>query len=118
MSRDDGQRSGRERRDAGERASGKERRSGADRRTEARIKKRIRCELVLGDKRLRGFVLDVSPRGLFVQSPKPIDPGTAMQIGFVPNRASLPRNGASKGGWSCTLTKWIETNPAAMLCSP
>jgi hypothetical protein len=84
VSTDNGQRSGRDRREAGERASGKERRRGANRRTEARIKKRIRCEVLIGDKRLRGFVLDVSPRGLFVQASKPIDPGTEVGVAFKP----------------------------------
>ena len=45
-------------------------------------------------------------------------PGMARQIGFVEKRASEPRKGATRGGWSVTLTKCSETNPDAMLCSP
>ena len=84
MSTDDDRRSEPDRRREGSRKSGETRRSGADRRSEVRIKKRLPCEILLGDNRLRGFVLDVSPRGLFVQAPKPIDPGTEVGGAFRP----------------------------------
>ena len=45
-------------------------------------------------------------------------PGTAMQTGFVTNRASVPRNGATVARWSVTLTKWSDTSPAALAISP
>lgn len=38
-----------------------------DRRKERRIKRRMSCELFADGRRYRGFVRDVSPRGLFVQ---------------------------------------------------
>ena len=77
-------RTGEDRRKGGEPRSGENRRkSSSDRRRETRIKKRIVCEVVEGDKRTRGFVLDVSPNGLFVQTPKPIQPGAVVGIEFT-----------------------------------
>lgn len=38
-----------------------------ERRKERRIKRRMSCEVYDGDRRYRGLVRDVSPRGLFVQ---------------------------------------------------
>jgi hypothetical protein len=39
---------------------------------------------VNGEKRVRGFVLDVSSRGMFVQTLKPIDPGGEIGVTFTP----------------------------------
>ena len=44
--------------------------------------------------------------------------GIAMQTGFVTNRASVPRNGATVARWSVTLTKCSETSPAELASSP
>ena len=45
-------------------------------------------------------------------------PGSAMQSGLVPKRASPPRQGATAGRWSVMLTKCNETSPAAAHISP
>ena len=45
-------------------------------------------------------------------------PGSAMQIGFVEKRPSLPRNGVTRPRWSATLTKCRPTRPAALAISP
>jgi hypothetical protein len=45
-------------------------------------------------------------------------PGMPMQTGLVEKRESLPRNGATSPRWSATLTKWMETRPAALASSP
>ena len=84
MSSDGDRRSGADRRDKDPRKSGKNRRQGGDRRLEARIKKRIPCEFVDVDNHVRGFVLDVSPKGLFVQTHKPIQPGGEVVVTFTP----------------------------------
>jgi hypothetical protein len=86
VSSQEDRRSGNERRGDPDRdkKSTSDRRCGADRRTEARIKKRIRCEVTAGDTQQRGFVLDVSPNGLFVQTPKPIDPGEEISLELTP----------------------------------
>jgi hypothetical protein len=84
VSKDDDRRSGKDRRGEDQRKSTKDRRVGADRRLEARIRKRLPCEFVDGDTRLRGFVLDVSPKGMFVQTLKPINPGGEIGVIFTP----------------------------------
>jgi hypothetical protein len=61
-----------------------DRRSSANRRREIRIKKRLPCEFVDGDKSVRGFVLDVSQQGIFVQTLRPVDPGGEVGISFTP----------------------------------
>ena len=74
--------------------------AGGNRRLETRLRKRIPCEIVEGDSRGRGMVLDVSPKGLFVQTLKPIDPGVEIDVVFAPPtldrsievRASVVRN--------------------------
>jgi hypothetical protein len=85
-----------ERRSAGERKSDPdskspgERRRGADRRTQDRIKKRVPCEISAGGTRQRGFILDVSPKGLFVQTSKPIDSGVEIGVELnPPGRAAI-----------------------------
>jgi len=80
---DDDRRSGKDRRGEDRRKSDENRRGGANRRGETRIKKRLPCEFVDGDKRVRGFVLDVSPKGLFVQTLKPIDLGGEIDVIFT-----------------------------------
>ena len=81
----DGDRRGeKDRRSGPDRRSDADRRKGADRRREERIKRRIPCEVVDGDQRVRGFVLDVSPKGLFVQTLKPINPGGEICVAFTP----------------------------------
>jgi hypothetical protein len=85
VSNEEERRSGSERRgDSEHRKKTADRRSGANRRTEARTKKRIRCEVTDGSVQQRGFVLDVSPKGLFIQTPKPIDPGKEIQVELSP----------------------------------
>lgn len=84
MSKDGDRRSGKDRRGEDQRESTKDRRQGANRRLEARIRKRLPCEFVDGDMRLRGFVLDVSPRGMFVQTLKSINPGGEISVVFTP----------------------------------
>lgn len=80
----------------GDRRSGKDhageerRKGGANRRREARMKRRIPCDVVDGDKRLRGFLLDVSPNGMFVQSLKPINPGREIAIVLSPPGLAQP----------------------------
>jgi hypothetical protein len=78
-------RGGSERRgDSEHRKKTPDRRSGANRRSEIRTKKRIRCEVTDGSVQQRGFVLDVSLKGLFVQTPKPIDPGREIEVELSP----------------------------------
>ena len=60
------------------------RRHDSNRRTEARIRKRLPCEFVDGDTRVQGVVLDVSLRGLFVQTHKPVQLGVELAILFTP----------------------------------
>lgn len=84
VSNDDDRRSGKDRRGEGRSDNEEGRRSGADRRLEIRIRKRLPCEFMDGDKRVRGFVLDVSPQGLFVQTLKPINPGGEIGVTFTP----------------------------------
>jgi hypothetical protein len=84
VSSDEDRRSGKGGGSEAGRGSGDDRRRGADRRRETRIKRRIPCEVLDGDKRVRGFVLDVSPKGMFVQSLKPIQPGGEIGIVFTP----------------------------------
>jgi hypothetical protein len=55
-------------------------RSAANRRSEDRTRKRIPCEISSEGQSQRGFVLDVSPKGLFVQTSMPIDPGEEIGV--------------------------------------
>ena len=84
MSSDGDRRSGVDRRGEDPRKGGSNRRQGGNRRRETRIKKRIPCEFVDDDKSSRGFVLDVSPKGMFVQTHKPITPGEEIVVTFTP----------------------------------
>jgi len=45
-----------------------------------RIKKRITCELEVAGRRYRGFVLDLSETGLFVQTDAAADPGAQLTV--------------------------------------
>lgn len=51
-----------------------------ERRGEPRIKKRIGCELVLGERRFGGLVLDFSSHGLFVQTAATPAPGQPIRV--------------------------------------
>ncbi len=84
MSSDGDRRSGIDRRGEDPRKGGSNRRQGGNRRRETRIKRRIPCEFVDDDKSMRGFVLDVSPKGMFVQTHKPITPGEEIVVTFTP----------------------------------
>jgi hypothetical protein len=84
VSSDNEQRNANERRSDPDRKSPGERLREADRRTETRIKKRVPCEVTAGDTRQRGFILDTSPKGLFVQTPKPIDSGVELGVELSP----------------------------------
>jgi hypothetical protein len=59
-----------------------------ERRRESREKRRLTCEVRHGDERLRGVILDVSARGLFVQTTSPIPPGNAVVV-EIPARGDL-----------------------------
>jgi hypothetical protein len=86
VSSDGDRRSGKEQSGGDEPESGRTRRQSSDRRGAARIKKRIPCEFASDGKKMRGFVLDVSPEGLFVQTLKPINPGREIAVTFkLPN---------------------------------
>ena len=52
--------------------------------SEPRIKKRVPCLLALGSSRLHGMVLNVSRRGLFVQSSAAVDPGQEVWLELRP----------------------------------
>jgi hypothetical protein len=84
VSNDGDRRKGKDRRGEDRSERSEDRRSSANRRREIRIKKRLPCEFVDGDKSVRGFLLDVSPQGMFVQTLKPIDPGGEIAISFTP----------------------------------
>jgi hypothetical protein len=86
VSSDGDRRSGKDQSGTDEPESGEGPKHSSNRRRAARIKKRIPCEFVNDGKQIRGFVLDVSPWGLFVQTLKPIDPGAEIGITFrLPN---------------------------------
>ena len=51
-----------------------------ERRTIERLKQRLTCELVMGDRRHPGIVLDVSPTGLFVQTSASPPPGERVRV--------------------------------------
>ena len=84
MASEEDRRSEADRRDDTDRKKGGDRRSGANRRSEARTKKRIRCEVSTSDESQGGFVLDLSPKGLFVQTAKPIDAGVEIGVSLDP----------------------------------
>ena len=98
VSNDGDRRKGQERRGEDRSESSENRRSGANRRREIRIKKRLSCEFVDGDKRVQGFVLDVSPKGMFVQTLKPIDPGGEIGVIFT-----LPESGQTIEVRACVV---------------
>jgi hypothetical protein len=50
------------------------------RRKVERLKQRLTCELVMGDRRHPGIVLDVSPTGLFVQTSCSPAPGESIRV--------------------------------------
>ena len=61
-----------------------------EKRREFRTKKRLVCTLdVLGD-RHTGIILDVSPRGLFVQTSAKPSPGTEIKVELTVHGASQP----------------------------
>jgi len=98
VSNDGDRRSGKDRRGDDRSKSDEDRRLGGNRRRETRIKKRLPCEFVDGDKRVRGFVLDVSPNGMFVQTLKPIDPGGEIGVIFT-----LPESGQTIEVRACVV---------------
>jgi hypothetical protein len=51
-----------------------------ERRKFERQKQRLTCELVIGDRRHTGIVLDVSPTGLFVQTSASPPPGERLRV--------------------------------------
>jgi hypothetical protein len=51
-----------------------------ERRGVERLKQRLTCELVMGDRRHPGIVLDVSPTGLFVQTSASPPPGERVRL--------------------------------------
>jgi hypothetical protein len=55
-----------------------------EKRTLARVKKRLPCELVVEGVTHTGLVLDVSPRGLFVQTAATPAPGTSLTVRLHP----------------------------------
>ncbi len=60
------------------------------RRGEPRIKKRIACELGVGEKRYNGLVLDLSSHGLFVQTAAQPDPGARVRVAISAPGRSAP----------------------------
>ncbi len=68
-------------------------RTGGDRslekRKQRRTRKRLVCELVIGDQRQTVFVRDLSPEGLFVQTRTRIDPNAKVRLAFAA-QADLP----------------------------
>jgi hypothetical protein len=61
-----------------------------NRRTRERKKRRITCEILAGDRRQRGIVLDVSSEGLFVQTGRTIDPGIEVEVRIArPRKAEI-----------------------------
>ncbi len=61
-----------------------------DRRGEPRIKKRIACELCVGEKRFNGLVLDFSSHGLFVQTAAQPDPGERVRVALSASGRPAP----------------------------
>ena len=61
-----------------------------ERRKVERLKQRLTCELVMGDRRHPGIVLDVSPTGLFVQTSASPPPGERVRVKLrCPGRAEV-----------------------------
>lgn len=49
---------------------------------EPRVKKRLPCTLQLADGRRSGLILNLSQRGMFIQTSLPAEPGTLMEVDF------------------------------------
>lgn len=61
---------------------------GVEHRGEPRIKKRISCELTVGERRFNGLVLDFSSQGLFVQTAAQPAPGESVHVSIrTPHRS-------------------------------
>jgi len=51
-----------------------------NKRREKRRKKRMVCATIIGGRRYSGLVLDISPRGMFIQTNARPDPGDALEV--------------------------------------
>jgi hypothetical protein len=60
-----------------------------EKRKQRRTRKRLTCELVVGESRQTVFVRDLSPEGLFVQTRARIDPNAKVCLAFAA-QADLP----------------------------
>ncbi len=54
-----------------------------EKRKQRRTRKRLTCELVIGESRQTGLVRDLSPEGLFVQTRAKIDPNARVRLVFA-----------------------------------
>lgn len=61
-----------------------------ERRIEPRIRKRISCDLQVGDRRFSGLVLDLSETGLFIQTVARPLPGARVRLGLTGGRLGEP----------------------------
>ncbi len=53
-----------------------------ERRDQPRVRQEFPCSLLIGGRRHRGFVQDLSVRGLFVQTPGELPPGADAIVAF------------------------------------
>ena len=81
---------------------------GMNKRREPRLKKRLACALWIKGVRQHGIVLDVSSKGLFVQTSAKPSPGEAVRIEMV-----LP--GQSKPTTLTASVARVRTVPPALL---
>lgn len=63
---------------------GKDRRAGADRREHKRVLVNIEVDYKCDDTFLFAYITDLSAVGIFIQTPKPLQPGTHLNLHFKP----------------------------------
>ena len=64
--------------------------SAMNRRSEERVRRRIGCDLYIGDRRYSGLLLDLSPHGMFVQTAAKPAPGTPVSVHLSAPHLSEP----------------------------
>jgi hypothetical protein len=74
-----------------------------ERRRAERIKQRLTCELIIGDRRHPGIVLDISETGLFVQTSASPPPGERARLD--PQAANPSSSSSSQGSAYCFRVK-------------
>ena len=59
-----------------------------ERRRDERQKRRLTCRVGYEDQHFRGIVLDISSEGLFIQTTRPIPPGSSVVVEFPSQRST------------------------------